>query len=147
MMDQFLVGVDLGGTNIKVSAYTFEDWTPVYERRVPTEAQGGWEHVMNRIYNELIKLFQTVPKGQTVCVGLGIPGLLDIETGISKFSPNFPSWENVPVVDWLQERLKLPVYIDNDVRVNLYGEWYCGAGKGGTTLSCLPSAQGLVPAL
>ena len=41
MMDQFLVGVDLGGTNIKVSAYTFEDWTPVYERRVPTEAQGG----------------------------------------------------------------------------------------------------------
>ena len=60
------------------------------------------QHVMNRIYNELIKLFQTVPKGQTACVGLGIPGLLDIETGISKFSPNFPSWENVPVVDWLQ---------------------------------------------
>lgn len=143
MMDQFLVGVDLGGTNIKVSAYTFEDWTPVYESRVPTEAQGGWEHVMNRIYNELIKLFQTVPKGQTACVGLGIPGLLDIETGISKFSPNFPSWENVPVVDWLQERLKLPVYIDNDVRVNLYGEWYCGAGKGRNNVVLLTLGTGL----
>lgn len=136
-MAQYLAGVDLGGTNIKLSAYTIENLTTVYERRSPTEAHNGWEHVMNRIYNLLTELFLSFPREQFACIGLGIPGLLDIEKGISKFSPNFPSWENVPVVDWLWERLKLPVYIDNDVRVNLYGEWYCGAGRGKRTSYCL----------
>lgn len=143
MTEQYLIGVDLGGTNLKISAYSYEDLTPVYEKRISTEVQGGWEHVMNRIYNELTTLFQSVPKEQIACIGLGIPGLLDIEKGISKFSPNFPCWENVPVVDWLQERLQMPVYIDNDVRVNLYGEWYCGAGKGKKNLVLLTLGTGL----
>ena len=63
------------------------------------------------------------------CIGVGIPGLLDIETGVSIFSSKFPKWENMPVARWLSEKTGLPVYIDNDVRVNLYGEWLCGAGK------------------
>lgn len=142
-MAQYLAGVDLGGTNIKLSAYTVENLTTIYERRIPTEAHNGWEHVMNRIYNLLTELFLSFPREQFACIGLGIPGLLDIEKGISKFSPNFPSWENVPVVDWLRERLKLPVYIDNDVRVNLYGEWYCGAGREKKNLVLLTLGTGL----
>ena len=97
-MDQYVIGVDLGGTNIKIAAYSIENLVSVYERRIPTEAHNGWEHVMNRIYNGLTDLFQVFPQNQFSCVGLGIPGLLDIEKGISQFSPNFPSWENVPVV-------------------------------------------------
>lgn len=142
-MDQYVIGVDLGGTNIKIAAYSIENLASVYERRIPTEAHNGWEHVMNRIYNGLTDLFQVFPQNQFSCVGLGIPGLLDIEKGISQFSPNFPSWENVPVVAWLQERLKLPVYIDNDVRVNLYGEWYCGAGRGKKNVVLLTLGTGL----
>lgn len=140
---EYIIGVDLGGTNLKVSAYDAHNLASVYEHRIPTESQEGWEHVMEQIYGEISLLFQKVPREHIICVGLGIPGLLDIESGVSKFSPNFPSWENVPVVEWFEERLHLPVYIDNDVRVNLYGEWYCGAGRGKKNVVLLTLGTGL----
>ena len=45
---------------------------------------------------------------RVLCVGMGVPGLLDIEAGVSRFSPNFPQWEDVPVAAWLGERLLGP---------------------------------------
>lgn len=142
-MEKYVVGVDLGGTNLKVSAYSFQNLVSVWEHRISTESHEGWEHVMERIYGEISRLFQEIPREEIACAGLGIPGLLDIETGISKFSPNFFSWENVPVVEWLEKRMNLPVYIDNDVRVNLYGEWYRGAGKGKKNVVLLTLGTGL----
>ena len=76
-------------------------------------------------------------------MGMGVPGLLDIEKGISLFSPNFPQWENVPIAGWFKERLGIPVFIDNDVRVNLYGECYFGAGKGKKNVVLLTLGTGL----
>ena len=83
----------------------------------------GWEYVMNQIHTAILELYTVLPKQNAVCIGVGIPGLLDIETGVSIFSSKFPKWENMPVARWLNEKTGLPVYIDNDVRVNLYGEW------------------------
>jgi glucokinase len=59
------------------------------------------------------------------------------------FSPNFPLWENVPVVKWFEEKMHIPVFIDNDVRVNLYGEWHLGAGKGSNNVVLLTLGTGL----
>lgn len=87
-MKDYILGVDLGGTNIKAAAYRLESYEKVGEKRLPTQVEGGWEHVL--------------------CVGMGVPGLLDIEGGVSRFSPNFPQWEDVPVAAWLGERLLGP---------------------------------------
>ncbi|MDK2903748.1 MAG: glucokinase, partial [Clostridiales bacterium] len=62
-------------------------------------------------------------------IGLGIPGLMDIEKGISLFAGNL-SWENIQVLQPFKDRFQVPVYMDNDVRVNALGEWYFGAGRG-----------------
>lgn len=98
---------------------------------------------MNQIYIELMECIHQLKKKNIVCIGFGVPGLLDIEKGISLFSPNFPLWKNVPVVDWLEQRVEIPVFIDNDVRMNLYGEWYLGAGRGKQNIVLLALGTGL----
>ena len=50
----YILGVDLGGTNIKAAAYRLESYEKVGEKRLPTQVEGGWEHVL--------------------CVGMGMPG-------------------------------------------------------------------------
>ena len=142
-MKEIMVGVDLGGTNIKAAAFCAQSLDRLWENRIPTQADRGWEAVLGRIVLALEPLWAQASKDRVACVGVGVPGLLDIEEGISYFSPNFPQWKDVPVAAWLKERLALPVFIDNDVRVNLYGEWLQGAGRGKRNVVLLTLGTGL----
>ena len=107
-MKDYILGVDLGGTNIKAAAYRLESYEKVGEKRLPTQVEGGWEHVLGRVLAALEELLRQMPRERVLCVGMGVPGLLDIEAGVSRFSPNFPQWEDVPVAAWLGERLLGP---------------------------------------
>lgn len=64
---------------------------------------------------------------QLVGLGIGIPGLVDTEAGVSVFSPNL-GWRGVPVKAILESLLECPVYVDNDVRAATLGEREYGAG-------------------
>lgn len=144
-MDKYLIGVDLGGTNIKIGIYQYESFSIIKESRISTQANLGSQHVLERIFNGIISILHDtqIESSGIVGIGIGVPGLLDIETGISKFSPNFSAWENVHITEWLERRLNIPTYIDNDVRVNLYGEWQCGCGKGKKNIVLLTLGTGL----
>ncbi|WP_083609796.1 ROK family protein [Paenibacillus sp. P3E] len=74
---------------------------------------------------------------------MGIPGLLDPEEGLSLFSPNFPGWEHVHIVNEMKPFYDFPVFIDNDVRMNLYGEWQYGAARGYRNIILLTLGTGL----
>ncbi|MHA6531956.1 ROK family protein [Paenibacillus sp. BAC0078] len=143
-MRSYIIGVDLGGTNIKAALFD-ADFTAVSEVSVPTEAAEGPVHVLSRI-RYAIKLL-TEDKGislhSVVCMGMGVPGLLDPKEGLSLFSPNFPGWEQVHIVNEMKPYYDFPVYIDNDVRVNLYGEWLHGAAKGYQNVILLTLGTGL----
>lgn len=76
-------------------------------------------------------------------IGIGVPGLLDIDTGISKFSPNFMNWQDVPIKQIFENQFHAPVFIDNDVRINLYGEWQFGVGIGQQNLLMVTLGTGL----
>lgn len=143
-MKKYYIGMDLGGTNIKLALFD-EGMVKSGEKRLDTEKEYGSEHVLERMYEGITGLLaeQGVSTAEVEAMGIGVPGLMDIEAGISRFSPNFPDWENVPVSSWLRERLGIPVYIDNDARVNLYGEWYFGAGKGMKNVMMLTLGTGL----
>lgn len=127
----YIIGIDLGGTNIK-AAILDESLSVLSERSEPTYASKGPDYVITAIKNiirELMQLHQ-ISGEQVLCMGLGIPGLLNPKEGLSIFSPNFPGWENINVVQEMKKDFSFPVFIDNDVRVNLYGEWHFGSGKG-----------------
>lgn len=143
-MEQFCIGMDLGGTNIKVALFD-KSYHKLSENRVKTEVHAGSDIVLQRMLfgiNGLLE--QTGKKPQDICcIGMGVPGILDMERGISQFSPNFPQWEDVPISSWFEERLAIPTYIDHDVRVNLYGEWYAGEAKGKENVVLITLGTGL----
>ena len=143
-MRKYIIGMDLGGTNIKTSLFT-KDFSVVAEQRTPTMVSLGSEGVLQRMADNIRELLLKAGAAaeEVEVMGMGVPGLLDIEKGISLFSPNFPQWENVPIAGWFKERLGIPVFIDNDVRVNLYGECYFGAGKGKKNVVLLTLGTGL----
>lgn len=143
-MKDHCIGVDLGGTNIKISVFN-ESFRKVDEKRTPTEVKYGSEHVLTRIYNAITELLEEIhlTAEDICCMGIGVPGILDIQNGISRFSPNFPKWEEVPIVAWMENHLGIPTYIDNDARVNLYGEWKFGAGKNRKNVLMITLGTGL----
>ncbi|WP_145407629.1 ROK family protein [Paenibacillus xylanexedens] len=143
-MSNYVIGIDLGGTNIKSAIFNM-DFHIVHERSDPTESSKGPAHVLSRIQGivQEMLLLEGIDQSSIKCMGMGIPGLLDPEEGLSIFSPNFPGWENIHVVNVMKEHFEFPVFIDNDVRVNMYGEWLFGAGVGYRNLVLITLGTGL----
>ena len=143
-MSEFIIGVDLGGTNIKASIFNL-DLKSMVEVRRQTEAYRGPGHVLNKIIQVIEEMLGTlnITEKSIYCMGMGIPGLLDPKEGKSFFSPNFPNWENIHVVNEMKKRFRFPVFIDNDVRMNLYGEWRYGAGLKSKNLILITLGTGL----
>ncbi|UKS25469.1 ROK family protein [Paenibacillus sp. HWE-109] len=144
LADGYRIGVDLGGTRIKAAVFDAH-FGVIVERSDPTEAARGPGEVIRKIKNIVHEMLlqNGIEQQEILCMGVGIPGLLDPKTGISIFSPNFPGWEQIPVVELLKAEFRFPVYIDNDVRVNLYGEWLFGAGRGCTNVMLITLGTGL----
>jgi N-acetylglucosamine repressor len=69
-----------------------------------------------------------IPKKKLMGVGVGLAGVVDFSHGILRQNP-FLGWNNVPLRDLLQTRLRVPVYIDNDVNTLTLGEKWLGTGQ------------------
>lgn len=130
-MNEYYIGIDLGGTNLKTAIFN-RDYIKICEKRVPTQVRQGSAHVLNRIVETILLLLteQNLTRENIQCAGIAVPGLMDPEKGIAFFSPNFPDWENVPIAQSVGTALGFPVFIDHDVRSHLYGEWKLGAARG-----------------
>lgn len=143
-MKRYIIGIDLGGTNIKSAVYSAA-FEALVERNDPTEAAAGPIFVLDKIKRIVVDMLAELNAAQeeVKCMGMGIPGLLNPAEGLSYFSPNFPEWENIHIVQEMQNVFSFPVFIDNDVRTNLYGEWRFGAGAGVKNLMLLTLGTGL----
>ncbi|MEF3304326.1 ROK family glucokinase [Paenibacillus sp. GYB003] len=130
MSEKIYIGVDLGGTNIKVGICD-EQGRLLQTYEGPTGVEDGPEAVIDRIaqYVRQIVSDSTYQWEQVAGVGAGIAGFLDLENGTVLFAPNL-RWENVAVKQELESRLGLPVAIDNDANVAALGEAWSGAGAG-----------------
>lgn len=132
-MSELFASVDLGGTNIK-AALADADGNVVAEDKVPTDSQEGPQAVLNRIADLVQQLIDTTGQ-QPVALGMGVPGLVDVEQGITRFLPNMPTkWKDVPAGEMLAGRLGCDVQLLNDVRMATLGELVFGRGKPVDTL-------------
>jgi glucokinase len=140
------VGCDLGGTNIKVGVVDVETGKIVEEQSAPTLAREGHDAVMARMADLIDKVIldSGISKVEIGGVGIGAPGVLDLDKGLVLFLPNLPgTWPNVPLVDTIAGKVGLPVYILNDVRAITFGEWKFGAGQGVDTMACFAIGTGI----
>ena len=82
----------------------------------------GADIVLKRIEKclEILVLKNNLSFEQIDALGIGVPGLLNRNDGISLFSPNFNNWHNVKIKEWFEHKWLIPTVIDNDVRMHLY---------------------------
>lgn len=129
-MNNIYVGVDIGGTSIKVGLCD-EQGNLIQTYEGPTDADQGPDTVLERIAEYVKRIVeQSSYKWEQVAgIGIGIAGFMDIPEGFVKLSPNFPGFRNVPVKRTLEAKLGKPVKIDNDANVAALGEAWGGAGR------------------
>jgi glucokinase len=121
------IGVDIGGTNI-VFGLVDQENNCLFFKKIPTEAAKGAAHTIQTIAAIILELIEQSDE-PVIAVGVGVPGFVDHEGGISVQTVNM-GWTNFPFVAELQRFISIPVYINNDVRLYVYGEALAGAGKG-----------------
>jgi glucokinase len=143
MANQIYVGVDLGGTNIKVGICD-EQGNLLHTYEGPTGTEEGPEEVLNRIAQYVRKIVEdsNYDWEQVAGIGAGLAGFMDIPEGFIKLSPNL-GWHNVPAKKILEEKLGKTVKIDNDANVAALGEAWSGAGKGVKNLVCYTLGTGV----
>lgn len=127
------IGIDLGGTNIKAALVNTDTGDIAATRSTPTRAREGHDAVISQmaVLVEEIILASNKTKADIGGIGVGIPGALDLDKGMTVFLPNLPgNWRNVPVRDQLARISGLHVAILNDARSMTMGEWKFGAGRG-----------------
>lgn len=126
-----LIGIDAGGTGIKYGLVRSTGEVVHFNKR-PTEAQFGPDHVIERIAEciEILSNHAQTMNQPILAIGIGFAGPLDLVNGVVIEAPNLPGWTRIPLRDRLQERFRLPVVLENDANAAVYGEWWCGVGKG-----------------
>ncbi|MEA3367703.1 MAG: ROK family protein [Planctomycetota bacterium] len=129
-MTKRYVGIDLGGTNLKLGLVSAEGEL-LRRHGTPTEAAEGPAHVLARMADAVRQLAEQAGLAlqDVAAVGVGVPGPLDSEAGVIHFTPNLAGWINVPVRDTLQDALGRTVVVENDANAAAYGEFRVGAGR------------------
>ncbi len=129
-----LMGLDLGGTNIKSVLLDARSLKVIIKRQIPTLAHLGSGAVIRILAGEIRYLLRVAGSKNisVTAIGLGSAGL--VNRGTVRNSPNLPGWQGaVPLERLLKKELpglKIPLTIDNDANCFALAETFCGAGKG-----------------
>jgi glucokinase len=136
--------VDLGGTNLR-TAILSPDGNILDRHKEATYAADGWSRVVARLIENIKRQRESaVQKGFEVCaVGVGAPGVIQVDKGIVVKSPNFPDWNNLPLKDQLEKALGVPVFLENDANAAALGEQWRGAGQGIRSMLLLTLGTGV----
>ncbi len=126
----FFVGVDLGGTNIKVGLVDDRGQSLAY-LSVPTQVEEGPEAGTKRMGHTVLEVIKQagLAPSDIVRVGLGSPGTMDVPAGMLLELVNLRGWVNFPIRDRLTHHCGLPVTLANDASAAAYGEFWIGSGS------------------
>ena len=121
-----LIGIDLGGTAIKLGRFDREG-TLLAELQVPTP-QPAMPGAVSVAISEAVR--QVDPERLAPLVGIGLPGPMDAAARVARVCINLPGWQQVPLADWLEPELERRVTLVNDGNAALMGEAWLGAARG-----------------
>ena len=117
-----ILGIDLGGTNIRIGQ--IENGQIIHKISAPSPSAMKLEESLNYLKSVIAPLITNEVKS----IGIGVPSVLDIEKGIVYNVANIPSWEEVHLRDILQGAFHLPVFLNNDSNCFALGEKRFGKG-------------------
>ena len=129
-MADYLLGIDLGGTNIKIGCFD-KELNLIGKTSVPTGSELSPDAIVEKFYTTSNDLLSDNDLSlDDVCfVGVGVPGIVDVNTGVIMACPNLPLFREVPLKEMVSERMGKPAIIENDANVACWAEYINGAGK------------------
>jgi len=129
-MTTFAIGVDLGGTNLRIAAVDSSGKT-LEKITTSTEVARGRDQVIDEMCAAIQQIVvQQRGAGELAGIGIGVPGIIEMQTGMLHESPNLPGWHNYPVRDEIERRLQTAVVLENDANAAALGEKWLGAAAG-----------------
>jgi glucokinase len=142
-MPDFSIGVDLGGTNLRIAAVRAEGQL-LEKVTLGTKVILGRDQVINEMCDAIQRLSTKYKEtGKLLGAGIGIPGIIDMQTGTLRKSANLPGWEDYPVRAEIERRLGTPVVLENDANVAALGEQWLGAARGVPNMAVVTLGTGI----
>jgi glucokinase len=141
-MPDFSIGVDLGGTNLRIAAVS-ADGQLLEKVTLGTKVEGP-DYVINEMCEAIQRLSaQYRSGGALIGAGIGIPGIIDLEAGVVRKSANLPGWEDYPVRQEIERRLGTRIFLENDAKVHALGEKWLGAGRDVNNMAMITLGTGI----
>ena len=138
MSEATVWGLDIGGTKC---ALVIGDRTGKVLARwqVATADYGAdWQ----RLINDLLKNAEGIYT-RPLAAGVSCGGPLSSARGVIMSPPNLPGWDDVHIVEWLQNRINVPAFLQNDANACALAEWQFGAGRGCKNMVFLTFGTGM----
>ncbi|MBD1838935.1 ROK family protein [Coleofasciculus sp. FACHB-64] len=125
MVNREIIGIDLGGTTIKLGRFR-EDGTCLESLSVATPQPATPTAVLDAMIEAIAQLD---PARHAIALGIGTPGPADASGRIARVAINLAGWHDVPLADWLEAKTGLPTVLANDANCAGMGEAWLGAGR------------------
>lgn len=137
-MAKYTVGVDMGGTNLRVGGYS-SDWRKLASIALPTRVSDGPTAVLDDMAGAIQQVIeQCGGSGDLQGIGVGSPGPIELPEGRLLQPPNLPGFHALELKRELEARLNLPVVIESDANAAALAEAHAGSGtKYGVDSLCM----------
>ena len=144
-MKKYVVGVDVGGTNIKLGIVHPRGKVIARNCFATRPFASSKIRLINALAGAVLDIIARagLTKKDIAGIGVGLPGLIDHAAGVVRFLPNIPGWRHVCLRAILAQKTGLPVVVDNDVKLITLAEWKFGAGKGAANMMCITLGTGV----
>ncbi|MFH1201278.1 MAG: ROK family protein [Candidatus Omnitrophota bacterium] len=139
----FVIGIDIGGTNIKVGLINKDKI--IHKFVLKTSLYPKKSDLIKAVFSSIDKVLRNncLEKKDILGIGIGLPGAIDYKRGIVHYLPNIPGWKDVPLARLIRNHLGISTYIDNDVNLMALAELYYGQGRGKKNLVCITLGTGV----
>jgi glucokinase len=161
-MPDFSIAVDLGGTNLRIAAVSSEGQL-LEKVTLATKLALSPHDVIDQMCDAILRLSAKYKQsGKLLGAGLGIPGIIDMQTGTVRKSANLPGWEDYPVRAEIERRLRFsksaipenglakdsrsqnaPLALENDANMAALGEQWLGAARGVENMAMITLGTGI----
>lgn len=135
--EEQIIGIDLGGTNVRAGLVSNNEISGVISSRIASA--GSVDDVMQDIF----RVTDQVMNDSVKAIGIGVPGVVDVDKGIVYDVQNIKSWKQVTLKDYMQDRYRVPVQVNNDANCFALGEKYFGKAQGSDSFIGLIVGTGL----
>ena len=116
----------------------------IWRHQEQTDPAAGQDMIIERVCTLIEEAIRQTDSAESAVLGLGlgVPGLVDVASGMLLFAPNL-GWRDVPLRQFLESRFDVPVYVDNEANMAAMGERYFGVARGARTVLYVSAGVGL----